>query len=172
MNDNIQPTTGAPIGLQIRGLRQQRGWTLADLAQRAGTSAPTLHRYESGWERFELETLRRLAAALGTSLRVDFEPLRIESEQALPSKEELARRLRPLFWDRRLEPEDLDHYPHWVLRRVLMFGDREQVAAIRRYFGEDCLRRAAEHREVDPRTRNYWRLLLSSEKDDTQDPQP
>ena len=58
MSDNINVLQGAPVGLQIRALRKERGWSLAELARRAGTSAPTLHRYESGWERFELATLR------------------------------------------------------------------------------------------------------------------
>lgn len=53
----------APIGQQIRRLRQGRGWTLAELARLAATSGPTLHRYENGWDRFELVTLRKIAAA-------------------------------------------------------------------------------------------------------------
>src|SRR5439155_947182 len=42
---------GVPLGHRIRQLRQDRGWTLAELARRAGTSAPALHRYENGWGR-------------------------------------------------------------------------------------------------------------------------
>ncbi len=63
-----------PIGPQIRRLREGRGWTLAELARRAGTSAPTMHRYENGWDRFELATLRKIAAALHTRLEVWFVP--------------------------------------------------------------------------------------------------
>lgn len=166
MSDNLLRAEQTPIGLQIRARRIERGWTLAELAQRAGTSAPTLHRYESGWERFELATLRRLAAALGVQLSVSLSPLRREPPESAPSKTELARRLRKLFWDRPLQPRDIDEYPQWVLRRVLMFGDRAQVEASRRFYGDEAVRKAAAHREVDERTRNYWSLVLGPETDD------
>ncbi len=156
----------APIGAQIRRLRVAKGWTLAELAKRAGTSAPTLHRYEGGWDRFEVATLRRIARALGSYLEI-----RMVSEEAdrasAPgaSRRQLVSLLAPLFWDRKLAPGDLDRYPGWVLRRVLAFGDRRQVAAARRFFGDDAVRAAAAHRSVDPRTRNYWRLILQETDD-------
>ncbi len=155
-----------PIGFQIRTRRMERGFTLAELARRAGTSAPTLHRYESGWERFELATLRRLAAALGVRLSVSLGPLPSETPESAPSRAELARHLRALFWDRPLQSRDIDEFPQWVLRRVLMFGDRAQVEASRRFYGDEAVRKAAAHREVDERTRNYWSLILGPETDD------
>ena len=42
-----------------------------------------------------------------------------------------------------------------------MFGDRRQVEASRRFFGDEAVRLAAGHRETDERTRNYWSLILS-----------
>ena len=172
MSDNIRAERQVPIGFQIRALRKERGWSLAKLARRAGTSAPTLHRYESGWERFELATLRRLAAALGVRLNVSFEPVRSEKPESAVSRAYLARLLSALFWDRPLEPEDIDEYPQWFLRRVLMYGDRQQVEASRRFYGDDAVRSAAAHRETDERTRHYWRLILGSGTDDPQSPQP
>jgi len=170
VSDNIVIEKQAPIGFQIRALRQDRGWSLAELARRAGTSAPTLHRYESGWERFELATLRRLASALGVQLNVSLVP--IAKPAAKPSRAKLTRLLSPLFWDRPLQPQDLDEFPEWVLRRALMYGDRQQVQASRLYFGDEAVREAAAHREIDKRTRNYWNLILDSRNDDPQSPQP
>ena len=172
MNDNISIKKQAPIGFRIRALRKERGWSLAELARRAGTSAPTLHRYESGWERFELATLRRLAAALGVQLNVSLERVRREEPESMASRAHLARLLSALFWDRPLKPQDVDEYPQWVLRRVLMYGDRQQVKASRRFYGDDAVGAAAAHRETDERTRNYWSLILGSETDDPQSPQP
>ena len=162
----------APIGFQIHTLREERGWSLAELAQRAGTSASALHRYESGWERFEVATLRRLARALGARLQVSLERVPRDEPQATPTRSSLADLLRPLFWDRRLEPRDLEDYPLWVLRRVLMYGNRLQAGASRRFFGDAAVRAAAAHRETDPRTRNYWSLVLGPKSDDSQSPQP
>lgn len=163
----IQPT----IGQQIRILRMERGWTLAELAKRAGTSAPTLHRYENGWERFEVATLRRLALALGSTLNISLEPIRTEEQHASPTRRKLVRILTPLFWDHLLQESDLDEYPEWVLRRVLMFGNTRQVSASRAFFGDDAVRAAATHREIDERTQNYWQLILAEESDDSQSTQ-
>ena len=155
--------THPTIGQQIRTLRMGRGWTLAELAERVGTSAPTLHRYENGWERFEVATLRRLASALGSTLNISLEPIRTEELHASPTRHELVRILAALFWDHPLQESDLDEYPEWVLRRVLMFGNTRQVRASRSFFGDDAVRAAATHREIDERTQNYWQLIL--EKD-------
>ena len=90
----------------------------------------------------------------------------------MPSRTELACLLSPLFWDRPLQENDFDEYPEWVLRRVLMYGDWRQVDASRRFFGEDTVRAAVAHRETDERTRNYWNLILGSNSNDSQSPQP
>ena len=147
-----------PIGLEIRRLRQARGWTLAELSGRAGTSAPTLHRYENGWDQFRVETLRKIAAALGASLEVRF----VDSASSTTSigARALVRRLAPLFWDAQLSVELLDAHPDWVIGRVLTFGEPAQVAAAHQFFGDDAIRRAIRRRDVDARTRNYWNVLL------------
>lgn len=159
MSDKIRAP--APIGSQIRRLRKGRGWTLADLARRAGTSAPTLHRYEGGWDRFEVATLRKIAAALGARLEIRLAgPDRPVERPAAPPARRLLRLLAPLFWDKELTLSDLADYPEWVTRRVLMFGDRRQAAAVRDSYGDDAVRKAVAHRSVDARTRNYWTVLL------------
>ncbi|MEU8379639.1 XRE family transcriptional regulator [Streptosporangium sp. NPDC048865] len=56
------------IRLRIRGLRQARGWSLDNLAERAYLSPSTLSRIETGHRRIGLDQLIALARALGTSL--------------------------------------------------------------------------------------------------------
>ncbi|MFQ5810869.1 MAG: helix-turn-helix domain-containing protein [Armatimonadota bacterium] len=160
MNDNSVPFPPAPIGAQIRNLRASKGWSLEELAARAGTSAPTLHRYEGGWERFELATLRRIASALGARLEVRLLPSRRRSREPGRSAWDLVRLLAPLFWDKPLALSNLTDHPLWVLRRVLLFGDARQVDAARRFFGDHAIREAVAHRGVDARTRTYWHLIL------------
>lgn len=164
MCDTLCCDQPAPIGQQIRRLRQGRGWTLAELARRAQTSGPTLHRYENGWDRFELATLRKIATAVGARLEVRLVP-RTETanvEPRLPWKS-LATLLSPLFWD--VDLGDRQEHPDWVLGRVLAFGNREQVAAARSYYGDEAIRRAVERRGMDVRTRNYWTLILAGARD-------
>jgi DNA-binding Xre family transcriptional regulator/CheY-like chemotaxis protein len=55
----------ARIGDRVRHEREARGWSLADLARRTGMQPPNLHRLESGKHVPSLETLERVAEALG-----------------------------------------------------------------------------------------------------------
>ena len=136
--------------------------TLQQLADKAGTSASALHRYETGWDRFEVATLRRIAMALGGHLEVRL--VAGESPRtSAPSPTTLVSRLAPLFWDKRLTVEDLESHPVWVLSRVLMFGDADQVHASRSFFGDELVREAIGQRGIDPRTRVYWELLLGEQ---------
>jgi ribosome-binding protein aMBF1 (putative translation factor) len=55
----------ARIGSRIRRAREAHGWSLADLTQRTGMHPPNLSRLESGKHVPSLDTLERVADALG-----------------------------------------------------------------------------------------------------------
>ncbi|MBL0887003.1 helix-turn-helix domain-containing protein [Myceligenerans indicum] len=57
------------VGPRLRAARRARGWTLDELASRAGMSASTLSRLESGKRQASLELLLPLTRRLG--IRVD-----------------------------------------------------------------------------------------------------
>ncbi|MBD3757057.1 MULTISPECIES: helix-turn-helix domain-containing protein [Microbacterium] len=57
------------VGPRLRAARQAKGWTLDDLAGRAGMSASTLSRLESGKRQASLELLVPLTRMLG--IRID-----------------------------------------------------------------------------------------------------
>ena len=57
------------VGPRLRAARQARGWTLDDVAGRAGLSASTLSRLEAGKRQASLELLLPLTRQLG--LRID-----------------------------------------------------------------------------------------------------
>jgi transcriptional regulator with XRE-family HTH domain len=164
MHDNIE-LQGIPIGHQIRQLRNARGWSLAKLAHRAGTSAPSLHRYENGWDRFEVATLRRIATALDAHLEVILVPKASEGDSTPPTEDELLKLISPLFWDHDLEADHIRSNPAWVINRVLMQGDMIQARALRQFFGDERIREAIRARGVDGRTRTYWQAILDEEDD-------
>jgi ribosome-binding protein aMBF1 (putative translation factor) len=59
---------------QLIALREQHGWTQRELADRAGMKQPQLARLETGQVEPKLDTLQRLAEAMGCRVRVSFEP--------------------------------------------------------------------------------------------------
>jgi DNA-binding XRE family transcriptional regulator len=67
-------------GRQVRRLRQQAGLTQATLAERAGLARPNLARVEAGRYRPSLETLERIARALGQPVSILVSPLALPSE--------------------------------------------------------------------------------------------
>ena len=160
MYDKNSANPPSPIGTQIRRLREERGLTLSALARLVGTSVPTMHRYESGWDRFELNTLRKIATGLGAALEVRLVPPPEGVSSSRADTQELLTLVAPLFWDQELDESKLEDHRNWVLGRVLMFGTEAQVTAARSYFGEEAIRMAIKRREMDPRTRNYWKLIL------------
>ena len=80
------------IALQVAALRKQAGLSQKELARRLRTSQQQISRLESpGYEGHSLSMLRRVADALGATVRVTFEPLHtvgagLLSEPATPYK--------------------------------------------------------------------------------------
>lgn len=62
------------LGPRLRTLRQDRGWTLEELAERAGMSPSTLSRLESGKRQASLELLLPLTRQLGVKVDDLLEP--------------------------------------------------------------------------------------------------
>ncbi len=150
------------ISEKLKKRRREIGLTLSQVARRANTSVATLSRYENGWQRFELYTLRKLATAMGCRLQVDLVP--IQSASPKRGRGSGVRRLRRLFWDRRLRSRDLDEHPLWVLERVLEYGSLEDVRFIAARMGRKrFLEGVAQVRFKSARTENFWRHLLQRE---------
>lgn len=150
------------ISDKLKKRRLEAGLSLSQLALRANTSVATLSRYENGWQRFELYTLRKLATALGCRLRVDLEPM----DTSCPEGRRASgmRELKRLFWDRGLQDRDLDEYPLWVLERVLEYGSLEDVRFLVARMGRKrFLEAVARVPFQSAKTEGFWRLLLQRE---------
>ena len=62
------------VGSAVRAARLRAGVSQVELAERAGTSQPSVARLERGQVSPTVMTLDRIARALGTDLVIDFEP--------------------------------------------------------------------------------------------------
>lgn len=137
--------------------------SLSEVARRAGTSPATLSRYENGWTRFEVHTLRKLALALDCELAIEFRP-RERPAQKTPTAKEACKRLRRLFWDHSLAPGDLKTHATWVVERVLDYGDLSDIYMLHDMMGRPgFLAAVARARRVSPHTRNFWVQILTME---------
>lgn len=65
----------------IATARRDAGLSLAQLAERAGTSAATLHAYERGRVAPRLDTLQRVLNAAGASIELRMRPGFVEAER-------------------------------------------------------------------------------------------
>jgi transcriptional regulator with XRE-family HTH domain len=60
--------TVSELGAKVARARGARGWSLAQLAQRAGVSAATVHKIEKSGMTPTIASMMKIAAALGTSV--------------------------------------------------------------------------------------------------------
>jgi transcriptional regulator with XRE-family HTH domain len=155
-------SSATDISTQLQERRRELGLSQAQLARRADTSVPTLSRYENGWSRFEVSTLRKLATALGCELLIELKPKKAPAGR--PSATEVVERIRRLFWDTRLEEDHLEENTLWVVERVLELGNLDDVRALIAHFGrERFLRNVAEARLTSVRARAFWQRMLEKE---------
>jgi transcriptional regulator with XRE-family HTH domain len=151
----------ASLPAELKERRAALGLTLARAARRAGTSAATLCRYERGWSRFELPTLRRLAAALNCRLDIRLVPISVPTARGGPTG---FPRLRRLFWDRPLVEDDLARHAAWVVGRVVEHGDLEDVRWLVAKLGTDrFLALTADVRYTSARAARLWEGIREME---------
>jgi transcriptional regulator with XRE-family HTH domain len=159
-DNNVKSSTD--ISRQLGARRKELGLSLAQLARRVDTSPSTLSRYENGWTRFEVYTLRKLATALDCELVVRLEPKTRRGTR--PNESDVVEKLRRLFWDQRLTVRHLKENPGWVVERVLEYGNLEDVHHLVGHMGRDTfLRHVRGARFSSERTRVFWQQILSRE---------
>ena len=150
------------ISKQIGSRRKRLGLSLSQLARRVNTSPATLSRYENGWSRFEVATLRKLATALDCDLVVKLQPRPRWVEQ--PSAENVVQQIGRLFWDLDLSTSHLEDHAQWVVERVLEFGSLGDIRILSAFFGREILLiLVGEARFSSDRTRVFWQHVLERE---------
>jgi transcriptional regulator with XRE-family HTH domain len=70
----IEDTIADGLAVQIQRMRQVRGWTQAELAEKAGTKQTGVWRWENSGPPASLTTLKKVASAFDVALIVQFVP--------------------------------------------------------------------------------------------------
>lgn len=110
------------IASQIRILRQQRGWTQKELAEKLGTTQGVVSRLEDpSYGRFSIKTLLELGSIFDVSIFARFLPF----SQAIPAT-----------WDTSREALEADSFDEDV-RRVCFMSDVESRYIASRSFSAD-----------------------------------
>ena len=154
----------APIGAQIRDLRESRGLTLQGLAAEVGTSAPAIHRYEGHWEGYTVRTLKRIAEALDADLEIRLNP-RVRAHLPdrsgnRPAERDFLERIRNLFWDADLTESHLTGNTAWILTRILNEGSLPQMRDALAYFGPTPFSGVLARRGLSVRARSFLTAFL------------
>ncbi len=62
------------IGQLIKTVRTQEGLTQKELAERLGVNVATVNRYETGKQNLTVDTIKKIAKAIGSNITVTFKP--------------------------------------------------------------------------------------------------
>jgi len=68
MNDNSKKKTNKSVGMNIRTLRHQHGWSQEDVANRLGISIPAFSKIETGVTDINLSRLEQIANVFEVSV--------------------------------------------------------------------------------------------------------
>ena len=62
------------LGEQVRGMREERGWSQRELAKLTGMTQPAIARFEAGGTTPTLPILERIANAFDSTLSIELKP--------------------------------------------------------------------------------------------------
>jgi hypothetical protein len=82
------------------------------------------------------------------------------SEKQNSSK--LPEELRKYFWDVEFDELTTEKYPRFIAERILNFGDLNGIKWLLSWADNNFIRTIVDNsRNLNAKTRNYWRLLLT-----------
>jgi hypothetical protein len=73
--------------------------------------------------------------------------------------------LKKYFWDIDFGKLDIRSHPHYVLSRILEYGDEDAIAWMRENFTRDDIAYVLFHlRTVSPMSANFWALVFGIDR--------
>lgn len=75
-------------------------------------------------------------------------------------RERLPKKLYPYFWEIDQKKLDVAKREHYILTRLLEYGDQDAIRWAWRNFGKQAWQEALRSRDVSKRTRLFWESLV------------
>jgi len=140
--------------------RTRVGLTQEKLASRMGTSVSAISRLESGFHVPSLETLRKLALALGGRMKIDIVDVDVSETQEAGSLPPILMELAPKYywWKDEAPPTS-----RRIIAQIMNVGTLEDVLRAEKSFGRDLFRDVIKHAEpgwFSPRSWAFWNIRL------------
>ena len=74
----------------------------------------------------------------------------------------LPEEFRKYFWDVDYDDLSLEKYPKFIAERIMNYGDLDAVKWLQSVLEREFIRSVVlKSRNLNPKTRNYWELMLS-----------
>lgn len=79
---------------------------------------------------------------------------------------DIPEQFRKYFWDVAFNDLSLEKYPGYIAERIMNLGDREAINWLMAVLDRDfILTLVRNSRNLTPKTRNYWQLMLEERTD-------
>jgi hypothetical protein len=78
----------------------------------------------------------------------------------------LPEEFRKYFWDVDYDDLSLEKYPKFIAERIMNYGDLDSVKWLQSVLDREFIRSVVMNsRNLNPKTKNYWELLLNIKGD-------
>ena len=73
--------------------------------------------------------------------------------------------LQSYFWDVDFKNLDTDKYSHFILERILEYGDKKDLNWATEHLSKDAFKKTVFcSRSLSPKSANFWALILNLDK--------
>lgn len=77
----------------------------------------------------------------------------------------LPKYLKKYFWDVDFSKLEKDKNPHFIIERILEFGDMKSIEWMKKSFPEGEIKKIVlSSRRLSPKSANFWRLMFDLDK--------
>ncbi len=79
--------------------------------------------------------------------------------------EKLPKSLKKYFWDVNFKNLDKDKYSHFIIERILEYGNKEAVAWMRKNYNQKQIQNAlSSSKNLSLKSANFWRIIFRLNK--------